>query len=370
MQSSSLAVPASWSPTSAAAYLDRREDWWMQWKGAARGQSTFCVSCHTTIPYLLARPRLDGVLGENGSCPDEQKLIEDVVARVRNWTADRPYYSDSKEKPHQSQDARGTESVLNAFIMVSRDVATGRLSADAQSALDHMWAEQVESGHDKGAWRWQQFGLEPWESRNSIYYGATLAAAAVGMTPEDYRMSPAVQQHVARLRDYLNRNYGEQCLLNRIELLWAASHFHGLIDRNRQSEIVQRTFAAQRADGGWNTPSLVVVRGWNRARLMGMFDRRRDGSSQDDRSDGLATGMIVSAVLQSGIPATDPHVQRGLDWLREHQNAADGSWRAYSLNERRDPDSYVGHFMTDAATGYAVLALTEESVKSIGRGGS
>lgn len=341
----------------------------MQWKGAARGQSTFCVSCHTTVPYVLARPQLDRMLGQNGPSTDEQKLIEDVVTRVRNWDVDRPYYASSKEQPHLSQDSRGTESVLNAFILVSHESGTGHLSDDSQLALKRMWGEQIQSGDRKGAWPWQQFGLEPWESRNSVYYGATLAAAAVGMTPADYRASAAVQPHIALLRDYLNSHYGEQCLLDRVELLWAASLFHGLIDSTTQSDIIQRIFAVQLADGGWNTSSLVVVHAWNRARLLWMFGRRSDGSPQDDRSDGLATGMIVSAMLQAGIPATNPHVQRSLDWLREHQSASDGSWAASSLNRQRDPDSYVGRFMSDAATAYAVLALSEAPSQRIARGG-
>jgi hypothetical protein len=49
----------------------------------------------------------------------------------------------------------------------------------------------------------------------------------------------------------------------------------------------------------------------------------------------------------------------GRRWLETHQNHEEGSWRATSLNKTRDPKTDVGHFMTDAATGYAVLALAE-----------
>jgi hypothetical protein len=33
-------------------------------------------------------------------------------------------------------------------------------------------------------------------------------------------------------------------------------------------------------------------------------------------------------------------------------------WRAASVNKNRDPASDVGKFMTDAATAYAVIALS------------
>jgi squalene-hopene/tetraprenyl-beta-curcumene cyclase len=43
-------MATSWDQKAAAAYLDRRQEWWMSWPKAQRDHDTFCVSCHTAVP--------------------------------------------------------------------------------------------------------------------------------------------------------------------------------------------------------------------------------------------------------------------------------------------------------------------------------
>ena len=71
-----------WSPANARTYLDERAAWWIGWKSAARDQETFCISCHTALPYALGRPALRSSTGEQGASPNEQKILDNIVKRV------------------------------------------------------------------------------------------------------------------------------------------------------------------------------------------------------------------------------------------------------------------------------------------------
>jgi squalene-hopene/tetraprenyl-beta-curcumene cyclase len=335
----------TWSGKAAAAYLDQRQDWWMTWPTAARDHGTYCVSCHTALPYALARPALRQVLGESGPSATEIKQVESVTKRVRMWKDVEPFYPDQLRGLPKTSESRGTEAILNAVVLVSRDAQTHALSADARLAFDNLWALQMKSGDLTGAWAWLNFHNEPWEADGSPAFGASLAAIAIGTAPGGYAASPEIQDRVKALRGYLQKANETQHLLNRVMLLWASGALPDTLTHDQQQSTIDALVRLQQPDGGWSVTSLGA---W----------KRQDASQAETASDGYATGLICFALQVAGVPRTRPELTRGLAWLATHQDPATGIWSAASLNKKRDPASDAGRFMSDAATAYAVLALT------------
>jgi squalene-hopene/tetraprenyl-beta-curcumene cyclase len=206
---------------------------------------------------------------------------------------------------------------------------------------------QLKTGKCAGAWDWQVFHLSPWEGVESQYQGAALMALAVAWAPGSYIKDPAIQPNLRSLRSYLKREYASQPLLNRTVLLWASGKSPGLLSKAEKREVINSLEKRQQTDGGW---SLASLGNWSRL----------DHTPQETKSDGYATGLIVLALEHAQSRRDRDAYRKGREWLESHQNRNDGSWSAYSLNKRRNPKTDVGRFMTDAATGYAVLALAAE----------
>jgi squalene-hopene/tetraprenyl-beta-curcumene cyclase len=351
-------VSNSWDPKAAAAYLDYRAGWWMEWTGSARDHGTFCISCHTALPYALSRSALRPALAEPSSTVSERRLIDNVIKRVRLWKDVGPYYSD-QGYDGKAAESRGTESVLNALILASHDAQSGRLSDDTRAAFDNMWALQQTSGDNRGAWLWLQFDQEPWEANDSPFYGAALAAMAVGTAPGNYGSRPEIQNNLQLLREYLNRESPAQSTINRVFLLWASAKLPGLLDPEKQQKaIINEVLSRQQADGGWRLASIAWRwNGWSLRSLLKMW-LREDGTPLEGKSDGVATGLITLVLQEVGVPRDNAQLKTGLSWLLRNQDT-EGFWPASSVNKRKSLSSNTGRFMCDAATAFAVLALTE-----------
>jgi squalene-hopene/tetraprenyl-beta-curcumene cyclase len=341
----SLASGANnWSPKAAAAYLDERASWWMEWPKSARDHETFCISCHTAAPYALGRAALRGALAEQSPSPNEKRLLANVLKRVRLWKEVEPFYPDQTSGLPKTSESRGTESILDALILVWNDAPSGKLSADARLALDNMWALQLRSGEMSGSWAWLQFHNAPWEG-DSQFYGTTMAAVAIGSAPGDYRSEPGLQTGIKLMRGYLLKNMDTQTSADRVALLWASAKIPGLLTAEQQKTIIGETLAKQREDGGFSISSLIPS--W----------KRRDNTPVDTGSDGYATGLVAFALEQAGASQAVTALKRAIGWLGRNQNPGDGRWPASSLNKQRELSSDAGRFMSDAATAYAVLAL-------------
>jgi squalene-hopene/tetraprenyl-beta-curcumene cyclase len=313
-------VAAALSLEKAAGFLDAVTLAWLR--------DNKCASCHTGYPYLLAR----------ASFADPKSA---AAAQVRRFFEDRVTAWDEGGKGAGYLKGNGavrntegiTEVIAVAATLAVDDARTaGKLHPLTRRALDRMWELQ----RADGAWAWNRTRLAPLE--HDEYFGAVFAAAGVGHAPGDYAKSESAKEGVDRLRGYLRKNPPPD-LHHTAWLVWASVKLDGLLTPAERDKAVESLRAAQRADGGWCLPALGA---W----------KRRDGKPNDPAapSDGYATGLVVYVLRQTGVPADDPAVRKGIDWLKANQRAS-GRWFTRSLNADR------GHLIAHAGTAFAVLAL-------------
>jgi squalene-hopene/tetraprenyl-beta-curcumene cyclase len=326
---------ADWNPRLAADYLDARQKDWFAWP-PANANAKPCVSCHTGLPYLLARPALRSALHESEATPFELGLLQSLKTRVDKRTP-ADLYPKHKE-PHASEGA-GVESIMAALLLSTEDARRGRLSAETEAALDRMWSLQTKAG----GWNWFSLELDPWEMPDSAYYGAALAAVATGTTPQDYAKRPAIAAYVARLKAYLRQAEGKP-LHHRMIALWASAKLPDLLSASTRKQWVAEAWSKQETDGGWTMESL------------GAWPRHESAPPQSG-SNSYATALVTFAMQQAGVSPSHSNLNRARAWLRAHQNAERGYWDAGSMNKRYESGSMQESFMRDAATGFATLAL-------------
>lgn len=316
-----------WNPQLAANYLDGRQKEWFAWPRANTAVGV-CVSCHTGLPYMLARPALRTVLKEAGPSPYETGLLDAVKKRI-------PTFGTTPAEP-----------VLTALLLAEQDAPSGRLSKETEQAFDSLWPLQITSGPSQGAWAWNNTGRDPFSAPYGQYYGAALAALAIGVAPDGYQARPQIQKNLDALKKYLADQRNKQPLHNRLALVWASTRLKGALGDGDRKAIVTELIGKQQLDGGWTLESL------------GPWSPHPD-APHSEGSNPYATALAAFVLEITGLSTANPNVERALAWLRSHQDATSGFWEAQSMNRRYEPGSMPSQFMRDVATGFAVLALTE-----------
>jgi squalene-hopene/tetraprenyl-beta-curcumene cyclase len=223
--------------------------------------------------------------------------------------------------------------VVTAVGLAMHDAATtGKLHPSTRKLLDHMWTLQ----QPDGAWNWIKCNWPPLE--HDDYYGAVLAAVAVGRAPGDYARSKSARAGLEKLKGYLRKNEAPN-LHHRAYLLWASLKIEGLMKKEQRERTIKDLLALQKADGGWSLASLGDWKG-------------HDGRDNDTAapSDGYGTGLVVYLLRQAGLPAGHPALKKGAGWLRSNQRVS-GQWFTRSLNVDR------GHYISHTGTAFALLAL-------------
>ena len=331
------------------------------WFGKARklrtGQgTTTCVSCHTVVPYALVRPALRKATGVSKPTPQEARLLDETLRRVDTYGSHEPLIQGKDEQ------SRGTEAVLNLLILGGADARQYRQgpSGPTRKALAELWKEQ----RTDRAWNWLDTGLEPHESTDSVYYGAALAAIAMG-TAGGYA-GENLSSGVGKLRSYLNANYANQNLYSRAWMLLASTRLGGLLGREQIEALTTNLQSKQNADGGW---SLYKLGPWTWSKASPPFGPKgKPDVALLSKSDGYATGLITYALRKAGLPAADSSLKRATDWLEANQRECQMGqsrwkcWRTYSLNYDQEHGGEEGEpwrrmFMSEAATAFAALAL-------------
>lgn len=278
-----------------------------------------CATCHTNVPYLFVRSAIK-------DAPKEGPTL------VRRFFEERVAHWDDEEK--MAKPRWDAEVVVTAAALAFDDAqTTGKLHPLTRKALDRMWKVQ----RADGGWNWLKCTWPPFE--HDDYFGAVLAALATTIAPEAYNHTEKAAAGLIGLKRYLHKN-PPPTLHHKVWLLWVAPKIDGSMTTEQRNQTVKELLALQRADGGWSLPSLGEWKGHD--------DRVNDKNAP---SDGYGTGLVVYVLRQSGVPAKDEAIQRGLHWLRTNQRAS-GRWFTRSLNTDR------AHYISNAGTAFAVLALT------------
>ena len=335
-QSEKITVPAASADEAVAKKFSlEKADRYLEQGAVAWTRKRGCVTCHTTGTYMQIRPELTPILGKPTA-----EIHELLTGELADLAKQKPADLDKSTKPAQ------VIYIAAGLAEWDRHVSK-KLSAETKSALELMFTIQRKTG----TWG----SLDCWPPlESSAFQEATVAAMAVAAAPgwrsglKDDKMKAGVASLQKYLRETAPPNdYGS------VVLLWTAARMKDLLPEKRRAKLIEMLWKHQREDGGWSIRTFSTPEKWgggNRAKKL-----RAEPEFKNPPSDGHMTGLAVLVLREAGVPANDPRLQKGIQWLLTNQRES-GRWWTRSLNT----DRY--HYITYSGTAYPLLALMKSGV--------
>lgn len=339
-ESDGIAVPAAspdetkvanFGPDSVKAARRYLEEGALAW---VREKS--CVNCHTTGPYLSEVPALSPLLGS-----PNPEVLADFVGSIPEGPP-----KEVEKNGHQYVSGSWT-AIWCALGLAEWDChITGETSSDTDHALHQMMSRQSSDGS------FISYGEVEIPHITTDFELSLQAARAITAAPGWLAsLEPGdTLDRIDRLKRWL-RDAEPKNDFDRILHLQLAHYFPDLVTDAEKETAWSILTSRQHEDGGWSTRDFSAVDDWHfemSATVVNLLASLPDAA--DPKSDPYLTALAIVVLRQSGVPTSDPRIQRGLHWLKREQRVS-GRWWMHSL--------YRGnyHYITYIATAQALKAL-------------
>ena len=168
-----------------------------------------------------------------------------------------------------------------------------------------------------------------------------MAALTIGIAPDEYKNRPQSRAGLDKLRTYFKNN-PPLSLHHRAMLSWCSVRIEGIATEEERQQTLKELLALQLEDGGWSTAGFLTD--WKG------LARGDNEPLHTKTSDGYGTGLNIVIARELGVPANDPRLQRGFQWIKTHQRES-GKWFTLS------PVNDAGNLISNVGSAYVVLAL-------------
>jgi squalene-hopene/tetraprenyl-beta-curcumene cyclase len=318
---------------AAAKYLDDGAHHWVREKS--------CIACHSTGVYMVERSALTKQLGK----PSEV-VLEDFIKSVPA----------NPGKPGDSALA----SIWRSSGLASWDRhVNGKLSEHTEKSLRHTVSILPEDG------LYRNIKLVEIPYITTRFQMTVQAARAIATAPgwlaglKDPELLTRIELMKSRLREHQPVSDYELALK-----LQLAALMPDLVPQEVRDAATAMLWRQQQPDGGWSTRRMSDVMNWRQEifppsekykwteamdpQVVALIQNEPDAANPG--SDPYMTAFAIVLLRESGVPAGDPRIQRGVAWLKSNQRVS-GRWWMKSIYR----DTY--HYITYISTAQALRAL-------------